>query len=48
VPIGSVLAGPLIGVSLEMALWVGVAFTLIGATMPLFTIRDRSASPQPA
>jgi predicted MFS family arabinose efflux permease len=43
VPLGSALAGALIGVSLNAALWVAVAFTLIGATMPLFTIRDRPA-----
>jgi predicted MFS family arabinose efflux permease len=37
-PIGSALAGPLIGWSLTAALWVGVAFTLLAAVVLLVAI----------
>ena len=37
-PIGSGLAGPLIGRSLNTALWAAVAFTLVAALFPLFVI----------
>src|SRR5712664_2911450 len=37
-PIGSALAGPLIGWSLTGALWVGVAFTLLAAVVLLVAI----------
>lgn len=37
-PLGSALAGPLIGYSLDIALWVAVAVTLVAAIFPLLTI----------
>jgi MFS family permease len=37
-PIGSALAGPLIGWSLNLALWAAVAFTLVAALFPALTI----------
>src|SRR6266699_3504066 len=37
-PIGSALAGPLIGVSLNVALWAAVAFALVAGVFPLLTI----------
>ena len=37
-PIGSAIAGPLIGWSLDAALWTAVAFTLLAAIFPLITI----------
>lgn len=40
-PIGSALAGPLIGWSLNIALWAGVAATLAAAVIQLVTIRSR-------
>jgi MFS family permease len=51
-PIGSALAGPLIGWSLNLALWGAVAFTLIAALLPVLAIpageepkAERSAPP---
>lgn len=37
-PVGSAIAGPLIGWSLDVALWVAVAVTLIAAIFPLVAI----------
>ena len=37
-PIGAALAGPLIGVSLNIALWAAVAFALIAGVFPFLTI----------
>jgi len=37
-PIGSALAGPLIGVSLNVALWAAVAFALVAGVFPFLTI----------
>ena len=45
-PIGSALAGPLIASSLNTALWVAVAASLIAALFPLLTI-PASDLPQP-
>lgn len=45
-PIGSVLAGPLIGWSLNLALWAAVATTLAAAAFPLLAVPamdDRAA-----
>ena len=48
-PIGSALAGPLIGWSLDLALWAAVAATLVSALFPLLAIpgRDDSAVATP-
>jgi predicted MFS family arabinose efflux permease len=37
-PIGSAFAGPLIGLSLNTALWVAVAFALVAGVFPFMTI----------
>ena len=51
-PIGSALAGPLIGVSLNVALWAAVAFALVAGVFPLLTIpqveEEPAASPRSA
>jgi len=46
-PIGSVVAGPLIGGSLNLALWAAVATTLVAAAFPMLAVpaRDDSAAP---
>jgi hypothetical protein len=48
-PIGSALAGPVIGSSLNTALWVAVAVMLISVLFPIFAIpaRDDAALPVP-
>lgn len=46
-PIGSALAGPLIAWSLNAALWVAVAFSLIAALFPLLMIPARDDAPAP-
>jgi len=48
-PIGSALAGPVIGSSLNRALWVAVAVMLISVLFPIFAIpaRDDAAPPVP-
>lgn len=43
-PIGSALAGPLIGSSLNTALWVAVAVMLISVLFPIFAIPARDDS----
>jgi predicted MFS family arabinose efflux permease len=43
-PVGSALAGPLIAWSLNAALWVAVAATLIGALFPILVIPDKDDS----
>jgi predicted MFS family arabinose efflux permease len=45
VPIGSALAGPLIGWSLTGALWVAVGVTLAGAIFPLLVIPGGDETP---
>jgi len=40
-PIGSALAGPLIGWSLNVALWAAVAATLAAAVFPLLAVPAR-------
>ncbi len=40
-PVGSAIAGPLIGVSLTTALWVAVAFTAAAAIFPILVIPAR-------
>ena len=47
-PIGSALAGPLIAQSLDVALWVAVAFGLVAAIFPMLTIPARDAARVPA
>ena len=49
-PIGSALAGPLIGRSVDVALWVAVAVVLVAGIFPMLTIpaRDDAAAPAPA
>lgn len=37
-PFGSAFAGPLIGLSLNLALWVGVAFSALAGVFPMLTI----------
>jgi MFS family permease len=37
-PIGSALAGPLIGVSVSLALWAAVGFSLLAVLFPVFAI----------
>ena len=44
-PLGSALAGPLIAQSLNVALWVAVAFTVIAGVFPLLTIPRREEEP---
>ena len=46
-PIGSALAGPLIGSSLNLALWAAVAFALLAGVFPLLTI-PRGEDEKPA
>ncbi|MEO8743724.1 MAG: MFS transporter [Candidatus Dormiibacterota bacterium] len=43
-PIGSALAGSLIGRSLDLALWAAVGATLVAAVFPLLTIPARDAA----
>ncbi len=43
-PVGSALAGPLIGWSLNGALWVAVAATLVAAVFPILVIPARDES----
>ena len=48
-PIGSAFAGPLIGVSLNAALWVAVGFSVVSGLLPMLTIprdddREEAAS----
>jgi predicted MFS family arabinose efflux permease len=43
-PIGSAIAGPLIGWSLNGALWVAVAATLVGAVFPILVIPAKDES----
>jgi predicted MFS family arabinose efflux permease len=40
-PVGSALAGPLIGWSLTWALWAAVGATLLAAAVPIFAIPAR-------
>lgn len=40
-PIGSAFAGPLIGLSLDAALWIAVAFALFAGVFPYITIPQR-------
>ena len=40
-PIGSAFAGPLIGLSLNAALWAAVAFAVLAGVFPLLTIPQR-------
>ncbi|HET7465034.1 MAG TPA: MFS transporter [Candidatus Dormibacteraeota bacterium] len=51
-PIGSAFAGPLIGLSLNAALWFAVAFALLAGVFPMLTIPRREdegrASPRSA
>jgi len=47
-PIGSALAGPLIGRSLDVALWTAVALTLVAAILPMLTIPARDDARVPA
>ena len=47
-PIGSALAGPLIGRSLDVALWMAVALSLVAAIIPMFTIPARDDARVPA
>ena len=47
-PIGSALAGPLIGRSLDVALWTAVALSLVAAIIPMFTIPARDDARVPA
>ena len=47
-PIGSALAGPLIAQSLDVALWVAVAFGVVAAIFPMLTIPAREAARVPA
>ena len=44
-PLGSALAGPLIAQSLNIALWVAVAFSVIAGVFPLLTIPRREEEP---
>ncbi len=44
-PVGSALAGPLIGYSLDVALWVAVAVTLVAAIFPMVAIPARDDPP---
>jgi len=44
-PIGSALAGPLIGQSLNVALWAAVAFSVIAGVFPLLTIPREEEEP---
>ena len=47
-PIGSALAGPLIGLSLDAALWVAVAFAVLAGVFPLLTIPHSNDDGEPA
>ena len=47
-PIGSAFAGPLIGKSLDLALWVAVVLALVGAVLSMLTIPARDAARVPA
>jgi hypothetical protein len=40
-PIGSAFAGPLIGWSLNAALWVAVGIALVAAVFPILTVPAR-------
>jgi MFS family permease len=42
-PIGSALAGPLIGYSLDVALWAAVAICLVSAVFPMLAVPARDA-----
>jgi MFS family permease len=44
-PLGAALAGPLIGVSLNVALWAALAFCLIAGVFPLLTIPQGEEGP---
>jgi hypothetical protein len=44
-PIGSALAGPLIGQSLNVALWAAVGFALLAGVFPLLTIPQVEEGP---
>jgi predicted MFS family arabinose efflux permease len=48
-PVGSALAGPLIGLSLNIALWTAVVAVVVAAAFPLLTIpaRDENAAGAP-
>ena len=49
-PVGSALAGPVIGWSLNAALWIAVAFMALGAVLPLLLIpgsEDPSTAAEP-
>jgi hypothetical protein len=41
-PIGSALAGPLIGWSLDVALWAAVVIALVSAVFPLLMLPRKS------
>jgi predicted MFS family arabinose efflux permease len=44
-PIGSALAGPLVALSLNTALWAAFALALVAATFPMLVIPERDDSP---
>jgi MFS family permease len=46
-PIGSALAGPLIGFSLDVALWAAFAVCLVSAVFPILAVPARDESPTP-
>lgn len=47
-PIGSAFAGPLIGLSLNAALWVALVFAVIAGVFPMLTIPKRDERTEPA
>ena len=47
-PIGSAFAGPLIGLSLNAALWVALAFAVIAGVFPMLTIPQKDERTEPA
>lgn len=47
-PIGSALAGPLVGVSVAIALWTSAAFALVSVVFPLLTIPRTDEQTVPA
>jgi MFS family permease len=46
-PIGSAIAGPLIGYSLDAALWFAVVISLVAGFLPMLTIPGQDAVPAP-
>ena len=47
-PIGSAFAGPLIGLSLNAALWFAIGFAVIAGVFPMLTIPQRDERTDPA